>query len=96
LDAEVFDPPLDAGVAHIVAALRAGGVETYESCEGGTGHAFTQPTVRFHGEQSAGWHALHVAREVGLRVEELRRAWMVVNGEPLGPFWEMTFRVHAD
>ena len=40
-----YDPPLDAGIAQAVVALRAGGVETFESCEGGPGHAYPEPTV---------------------------------------------------
>lgn len=35
-----FDPPLDYGIARVVSVLREAGVETYESCRGGAGHAF--------------------------------------------------------
>lgn len=86
------DLPLDQNIRHIVLVLRRGGVETFESCEGGPGHAYPEPTVRFHGQQSAGWRALTVAQENGLRVAELRRVWPVLDGEPTGPWWEMTFR----
>jgi hypothetical protein len=34
------DMPLDAGIRRYVAALRSGGIETFESCEGGEGHPF--------------------------------------------------------
>jgi hypothetical protein len=34
--------------------LRAREVETYESYQGGPGHAFPEPTVRFHGGSSGG------------------------------------------
>jgi hypothetical protein len=40
---------VDKGIRHAVAVLWAGGVETFESCEGGKGHAYPEATVRFHG-----------------------------------------------
>jgi hypothetical protein len=55
--------------------LRAAGIETFESCEGGDGHAFLEPTIRFHGHKSEGFRALAVALEAGLRISELRRVW---------------------
>jgi hypothetical protein len=87
----VFDPPLDGGIADAVLILVAEGVETFESCEGGKGHAFTEPTVRFHGHRDEGFRALGIALRSGLRVNGLRRVWDVIDGEPTGPHWEMTF-----
>jgi len=86
-----FDSPLDPGIAHAVLTLRAAGVETFESCEGGKGHAYPEPTVRFHGDRQAGFMALAVAMEKRLPVAELRRVWPVCDGEPTGPWWELTF-----
>lgn len=82
---------LDPGVWEQVRVLRAGGVETFESCEGGQGHAFPVPSVRFFGDKAEGLRALALALRAGLRVDELRRVWPVVDGEPTGPWWEMTF-----
>ncbi len=86
-----FDPPLDPGIAPAVFALRAAGVETFESCEGGPGHAYPEPTVRFHGEPPEGYKALAVAWYAGLKVTSLRRTWIVQGMEASGPYWEMTF-----
>jgi|SRR5579864_4148120 len=83
--------PLDRGISYAVKVLRDHGVETFESCEGGTGHAFLEPTVRFHGGRDAGFLALGYAIANGLPVQEIRRYWQVVDGEPVGPHWEMTF-----
>ncbi len=88
---ELFDVPLDEGIAHHVYLLRAGGIETYESCQGGEGHAFPDPTIRFYGQHSEGFRALAWAMEHGLRPAELRRFWAVNDGEPTGPQWEITF-----
>jgi hypothetical protein len=84
----VFDP----GIVRHVEALRAAGIETFESCEGGPGHAFLEPTVRFHGGRAEGFRALAVALEKGLPVDCLRKTWSLVDGEPTGPDWELTFR----
>jgi hypothetical protein len=86
-----FEPPLDAGIAPMVAALAAGGVETFESCEGGPGHAYPEPTVRFYGYQDEGMRALAAAMAAGLAVSALRRVWDIIDGEPTGPYWEMVF-----
>jgi len=86
-----FEPPLDEGIREIVITLIGNGVETFESCEGGPGHGFTEPTVKFEGATSEGLRALSVALENGLPVFRLRRAWSVVDGLIHGPWWEMTF-----
>jgi hypothetical protein len=57
----IVDPPLDVGIAAAVEALRAAGIETFESCEGGEGHACAEPTIRSHGERQAGFAALATA-----------------------------------
>ena len=85
------DLPLDAGIRRYVAILRSGGVETFESCEGGRDHAFPEPTIRFHGNRAAGFHALSVAMDHDLPVLSLRLAWPINDGMPSGPWWEMTF-----
>ena len=87
----ITDLPLDAGIRSYVLALRAGGIETFESCEGGPGHAFTEPTVRFHGDRAEGFRAFAVAMEWGLPVYKLRLAYAVDEGLLKGPWWEMTF-----
>lgn len=86
-----FEPPLDKGIRDIVIVLIANGIETFESCEGGDGHSFTWPTVRFEGSSSEGLRALSVALENGLPVDKLRRTWGVIDGLIHGPWWEMTF-----
>ena len=85
------DPPLDAGIFKAVVALRDHNVETFESCAGGPGHAYPEPTVRFHGDASEGFRALAAAMKEGLAVAELRRVWPIQDNEPTGPWWEITF-----
>ena len=84
-----FEPPLDAGIREYVEALVEEGVETFESCQGGDGHCYPEPTIRFHGQQGAGYAALAVALERGFPVRQLRRCWDVESGELTGPSWEL-------
>lgn len=86
----LFEPPLDPGVRHAVEILAANNIETFESCDGGEGHAFSEPTIRFEGEVSEGLRALSVAIAYGLPVRQLRRTWGVRNGMVHGPWWEIT------
>lgn len=83
---------IDAGIEHEVRVLHENHVETFESCQGGPGHGFTEPTVRFHGGDAEGLRALSVALTFGLPVSTLRRYWSIEGGLPHGPLWEMTFR----
>lgn len=89
---EMLDSPLDHGIALAVTTLRDAGIETFESCEGGSGHAFPDPTIKFDGSAWAGYRAFAVAKEHGLPVLHLRRVYGVVDGQLEGPWWEMTFR----
>jgi len=86
-----FEPPLDEGIREIVVTLIAHGVETFESCEGGPGHSYPEPTVRFEGDLSEGPRAVSVALGYGLPVSRLRRTWAIRDCMLHGPWWEMTF-----
>lgn len=84
---------LDRGISKAVKILQANGIETFESCEGGAGHAFTEPTIRFHGGPETGWKAMGVCLSYGLPILCLRRVWYVLDRhEPTGPKWEIVFR----
>ncbi len=84
---------LDRGIAAAVNRLQENGIETFESCEGGAGHAFAEPTIRFHGTPEAGWRAVAVCIAYGLPIDSLRRVWDVLEtNEPTGPHWEIVFR----
>lgn len=85
------DCPIDRWISFAVKVLRDGGIETYESCQGGAGHSFPEPTVRFHGTDADGFRALAVVMTFGLPVLSLRRFWVMTYCEPTGPHWELTF-----
>lgn len=84
---------IDRGIKRAVDILDKCGIETYESCEGGQGHAYSEPTVRFYGVPEAGWRALSVCLAHGFPIASLKRVWDVLDSnEPTGPYWEITFR----
>ncbi|MEZ5934518.1 MAG: hypothetical protein R3F54_21770 [Alphaproteobacteria bacterium] len=87
-----LDIPLDRGIRRYVLKLRMAGIETFESCEGGEGHAFPEPTIRFYGNSGAGFKAISAGVDFGLPISSLRRVWDMIDGEVSGPWWEMTFR----
>ena len=83
---------LDPGVVPYVDVLDAAGIETYESCEGGEGHSYAEPAVRFYGPRGEGFRALAAAVCHGLPVRSIRRLWTVdEDGHPHGPYWEIAF-----
>ncbi len=83
---------LDPGIENAVDLLRSGGIATVESCEGGTGHCFPEPTVRFMGSKAEAWRALSLVLDNGLPVLFLRRQWTIDENDPEGPYWELVFR----
>jgi hypothetical protein len=82
---------IDPGIRRAVRVLWENDVETFQSCQGGPGHTFHEPTVQFAGSQAEGFRALGIALQHGLKVSTLRRYWSIQDGEPHGPYWEMTF-----
>lgn len=86
-----YDPPLDTGIAPVVHFLNEFGFETFESCEGGEGHAYPYPTVRFHGDIGMGFRVFGLLRDRAIPMMHLARLWQVIDGEPIGPYWEISF-----
>lgn len=89
--APAVDLPLDAGIRRAVLVLRRAGIETFESCEGGPGHAFCEPTIKFHGNAWAGYKAFAVAMENGLPAARIQQVWHEVDAQLAGPWWEIVF-----
>jgi hypothetical protein len=82
---------LDPKIRDAVLILRKGGIETFESCQGGKRHCSEEPFIRFHGHQPEGLKAVSVALYAGLKVSELRRIWTIRDRELNGAWWEMIF-----
>jgi hypothetical protein len=82
---------LDRWIQHAVFVLHSSGIQTYESCQGGRGHAFPEPTVRFEGSRRDAFRAVAIAKSHGLPVYHLRKFWCVSDKQLERPAWEMTF-----
>jgi hypothetical protein len=84
---------LDPGIRRAVQILVDAGIETFESYEGGQGHSYPGPAVRFRGGPDDGWVALGIRIALGLKPTDLKRVWYVLDrNDPTGPYWEITFR----
>jgi hypothetical protein len=68
-----WDAFVDPAIAHAVKILNQFGIQTDESCQGGEGHSYPEPPVRFYGNRYKGVRAFTIARQHGLRVTSLRR-----------------------
>src|SRR5579862_4440264 len=88
---QTFEDSLDAGIKRAVLALRAAGIATFESCEGGKGHTFPEATIRFNGDRPEAFKAVYAALSSGFKVYSLRKVWRIEDAEPIGPWWEITF-----
>lgn len=87
---------LDPGIRHYVLVLRSEGIDTCQSCQGGPGHIYLEPTIEFYGDKSAGPKAVSAAFAHNLPICELRREWSIADGEMKGPIWTVTFTLRAD
>ena len=81
----------DPGIRRAVEVLMDSGFTTIESCEGGKGHVFPKPTIKFYGTSVDGFRAYAAVAELDFPVSELRRVYDVIDGELSGPFWELVF-----
>jgi hypothetical protein len=84
---------VDAGIKPILKVFYEEGIETFESCQGGPGHCFPEPTVRFTGGLHEGFRALSIAIQYDLKPTKLRRYYSIQDKEPVGSDWEMTFHI---
>ena len=84
---------LDPGIRFAVRVLHAAGIETCQSCQGGAGHAYDQPTVDMvaSAADARGFAALHALHAYGLPVAELALVWPIRHGLPYEHLWRVTF-----
>ncbi len=100
---------IDPLILPAVKILNNHGFETFESCQGGEGHCYHEPTVRFFGDEFSLIRAYETCRCYGLNVSAAKRVFMKVdvyknnisaNEMPFGiawgePFNEITFVIHS-
>jgi hypothetical protein len=89
-----FEPPwknIDPAIAPLVKIFWEEGHEPFESCQGGPGHTFPEPTIRFSGSIAEGPRLVSTALRWGMVPCSLRRVWAIQDKEMVGADWEMTF-----
>ena len=104
-----FIEGIDTGILPVVKVLNQHGFKTFESCEGGEGHCYNEPTVRFFGSEFDLIRAYEICRCYGFNVYEAKRVFLKEdiyrdnkseNAMPQGiawgsPFNELVFAVHS-
>lgn len=85
---------LDTGIRFPVKVLHAYGFETCQSCEGGDGHSYPEPTVDLVGsaETTPGFAALHYLNAYGLDVQAVAQVWDVAHGRIHEVVWRVELR----
>lgn len=83
---------LDAGIRFAVRVLHAAGIETCQSCEGGAGHTYHEPTVDLVADEGAGLRAVAALTGYGLDVLDLAMVWPIADGMPTGRLWRVQLR----
>ena len=96
---------IDAGILPAVEILNKHGFETFESCQGGEGHSFPEPTVRFLGSEFDLIRAYEICECYGLTVLAAKRVYKkadvyISKTKHIGfawekPFNEITFVIHS-
>jgi hypothetical protein len=66
---------VDALILPAVKLLNENGFKTFESCQGGEGHAFGEPTIRFEGSEFDLIRAYEICQFYQLPVSEVRRVF---------------------
>lgn len=85
---------LDSGICFPVKVLHAYGIETCQSCEGGSGHSYPEPTVDLLGSprERPGFAALHYLEAYGLEVASVSQVWNVAQGLIHETVWRIVFQ----
>lgn len=83
------DDTLDSQIKWQVQLLQDNDIETFESCQGGTGHVFHYPTIRFHGGAGEGPRAFGILTSHGFQCAAVGRYWDVLGDVMHGPYWEI-------
>lgn len=104
----IFFENIDPLILPVVKILNAHGFKTFESCQGGEGHCYSDATVRFFGTEFDLIRAYEICQCYKLNVYEVKRVFIKediyknnnsINRMPIGsawskPFNEITFLIH--
>ncbi len=91
---EAFYCGLDAGIRFAVRVLHAAGIETCQSCQGGEGHAYHEPSIDLpvSSDDAQGFAALAALKSYGIDVLTVGMVWTVNDGLPRDLVWRIELR----
>jgi hypothetical protein len=97
---------VDEVIKPAVKILLEHGFNTFESCQGGEGHAFTEPTIRFTGTEFDLIIAYELCQHYKLNVDCVRRVYLknpvynqnleVITENWIHPFNEIVFHKNSE
>jgi len=100
VESDEFYAGIDAGIRFAVRVLHADGIETCQSCEGGQGHAYEEPSIDLRADgphRASGFRALSALADYGLHVRRVELVWDVVDDLPTERIWRIVLRkAHPD
>lgn len=91
---ESFYRGIDPGIRFPIRVLHAHGFDTCQSCQGGKGHAYLEPTIDMAAGGAGdveGIAALGPLASYGLPVSTVGIIWNVDQGLPYEKLWRITF-----
>lgn len=88
---DIDEESIDKGILQAVLTLRKHRVDTFESCQGGVGHCFPEPTIKFHGDKNEGIRVACICLQENLPVFKIGRIFTVDDGEITTPYWQVIF-----
>ena len=90
---ESFYQDIDRGIRFAIRVLHAHGLETCQSCQGGKGHSYLEPSVEMGAgaDDAYGFEALAALQAFGLPVSTVGIIWNIKNGVPYEKNWRITF-----
>jgi hypothetical protein len=91
-DIRSIERDVDKGISRYVGIFLRNGIETCQSCEGGPGHAYPEPTIDCYGGIGSGWAILKVCLDFDLPIMTLCLFWDITDGLPTGPAWRAIFK----
>lgn len=81
---------MDPGIRYPVRLLHAHGIPTNESCQGGEGHAFHDPSIVM--QEGRAFEAMNQLERCGIPVREVVSRWSVDDGVPNERSWVVVLR----
>lgn len=85
---------LDPGIRFAVRVLHADDIDTCQSCQGGKGHSYPEPSIDMvaGSDDAEGFAAVAALQRYGLPIRSVSLVWEISHsGTPYEKLWRITF-----